>query len=201
MFEKSININFDVMLKNKIPILIRDESWKILFDIVNDKIILMHKNKLTELLNEDIESSKNLKKLKIEKRKAMIKILNLSEEVNTNDDNKDALELLDKCQDDISRLNEEIDEATFRTESIPKEIRETNFNLLKETIRYAYKELKDSEINLVAINNEIDTIRKRFKILLEEKHDNEEKINNTYSFLHGILGSDEMEKLDKDLLK
>lgn len=201
MFSKDININYDVMQKNKIPVLVKEEAWKDLFDSVDDKSIITYKNKLDELITEEIEIKKTLKKLKIEKKKTMIKILNLSEEANNNSDNKNALDLLDKCQEDIRRLNEEIDETTFRTEVLPREIRETNFNLLKETIRYAYKELKDSEKNLASINDEIESIRSRFKILLEEKHDNEEKINITYRFLHGILGSDEMEKLDKNLLK
>ncbi len=199
MFSKDINISYDVMIKNKIPVLINDESWKTLFDSINDKSIINLKNKLVELINEEIESAKMLRKLKIDKKKTMIKILNLSEEVNDNNNNN-ALELLDKCQEDIRRMNEDIDEITFRTEVLPKEIREANFNLLKETIRYAYKDLKDSEANLIVINDEIDSIRKRFRILLDEKHNNEEKINDTYSFLHGILGSDEMEKLDRDLL-
>ncbi len=200
MFTKDINLEYSVMMENKIPILIKDKSWMNLFNSVDDKGITSYRNQLDDLLNEQKQIERELSILKAQKKKNMIKILNISDEVN-NSNNSKAIEFMDKCQEEITDINNKIEEIMFRGEMLPKEIREANYNLLKETIRYSYKELKASEEKLTLTNGEIESHRTKLRILLEQKHDYEEMINNTYSFLHGILGSYEMEKFDKDLLR
>ena len=91
-------------------------------------------------------------------------------------------------------------EITLQLETIPQEIREMNFELLKVTVEYGYKELKTSEKKLNNVVDELETLKERLKELINEKHDYEEWIDATYSFLHGMLGSQEMEKLDKEIL-
>ncbi len=44
-------------------------------------------------------------------------------------------------------------------------------------------------------------MRERIKFLINQKYDYEEWINSTYSFLHGLLGSEEIEKLDEQILE
>lgn len=203
MFSKDIDleIDYNIMKKHNIPILISNKEWKKIFQSVNDKKIEMYKNALTDLLKEEKETNRELIRLKKDKKKNMLKILNLSEEVNSKNNNSYGLELLDQCQQHIVDLNNRIEECRFRTETIPKEIREANFNLLKETIRYSYKELQYNERNLKMVNEEIEELRNRLKSLIGQKHDYEEKVNTIYLFLHGILGNKEMEKLDKDMLE
>ncbi len=48
-------------------------------------------------------------------------------------------------EEKIENINKELDDITFQLETIPGEIRELNFNLLKLTVDYGYKELKIKE--------------------------------------------------------
>ena len=52
MFSKDIDLDENIILKNKIPILIEDENWIKLFSDVDDKYIINHKEELEELLKE-----------------------------------------------------------------------------------------------------------------------------------------------------
>lgn len=196
MFSKDFNIDFNILAKRNIPILINNKEWKKLFENVNDKKIEGYKDALNQLLQEQKQTDRELVRLKKEKKKIMLKILNLSDEAN-NSNNAYAIELLEQSQSNVIDINTKLEELTFRSETIPREIREVNFNLLKETIQHSYKELQENEEQFNAVNNEINEMREKLKSLIEQKHDFEERINTTYRFLHGLLGNEEMEKLDK----
>lgn len=201
MFSKDLDLDYRTIMRNNIPLLVKDNTWKELFSDINDRQINKLKSELEDLLEEQKEIERKLKKLKKEKKRTMAKIINLSDEINNNNMNDEkAMELLSRYQEDIYDINNRLEDITFRYEMIPKQIREANFNLLKETIKYGYKELKlwDKELNNV--NNEIDEFRIKLRELIDKKNDYEEKRNLTYNFLHGILGNKEIEKLDREML-
>ncbi len=70
-------------------------------------------------------------------------ILGISDAINNEDKNVD-INLLDEYRRNRN-INKELDDITFQLETIPGEIRELNFNLLKLTVDYGYKELKIKE--------------------------------------------------------
>lgn len=160
----------------------------------------MAREELEVLLEEEDNIQKKLRNLQIQKIKAMKMILKVSDAVN-NEDKVESVDLLDSYKKDILEINDSIDEITFRLETIPKEILEANFNLLKATVNYGYKELKIKEKKLDATSNEVEELKFRLKDLINEKHDYEEWINATYTFLHGLLGNVQMEKLDNKILE
>ncbi|KGG80526.1 hypothetical protein [Caloranaerobacter azorensis] len=199
MFEKDIDIDYGVIIKNKVPILTMDSNWKTIFGNSNNKDINNYKNILNDLIKEQRELSRKLVQLKTKKKRLMAMILNLSNEIN-NRNNSKAVEKLDECQREIHSINEEIETYTFKLEMLPKEIRAANLSLLKATIKVAYKDIKSNQEELDSICSQIEELRGKLKNLIEAKHEKEEIINKTYSFLHGILGSKEMERLDNELL-
>lgn len=198
MFSKDIDINYNIISENNVPLLVNNKEWKNLFGNLNNKRIITEKNKLLNVLRKEKEYNLKLKQLQKEKRKAMVNIVNLSHRVNNNDDK--ALESLQQARNEIVGINEEIEDIRFKLETLPRETRQANFELLKVTVRVAYEDLKDRESKLLSINNEIEELRNKLKGLIEDKNDYEEKINDTYTFLHGIIGKEEIEKLDKEFL-
>ncbi|WP_427340363.1 hypothetical protein [Caloranaerobacter sp. DY30410] len=200
MFEKDIDIDYEVIIKNKVPILTMDNDWKKIFGNSKNKDINNYKNILNDLIKEQRELSRKLVQLKTKKKRLMAMILNLSHEINNKSNNR-AVEKLDECQSEIHAINEEIETCTFKLEMLPKEIRAANLSLLKATIKVAYKDIKSNQEELNSLCSQIDELREKLKKLIETKHEKEEAINKTYSFLHGILGSKEMEKLDTELLE
>jgi len=201
MFFKSSDIDIErkIIAKNRIPILVKDENWLKLFGSVDDKLINDARRELEAALERQRDAEIQLREKSREKRKIMNKILTLSNELNNNQ-LTEGVELLEQYQQEIYTLNDEIDNLTFELENLPKEIREANLNLIKATVKLAYKQLADWEKSLEPLGNEIESLRNELKELINKKNDYEEKINMTYKFLHGMLGSKEMEKLDKDML-
>jgi len=200
MFSKNINIDIDssLILKNKIPILVRDPMWINLFGEIEDRTIDNLKQELKGILDEEQKVARELNSLKINKKKAMAKIINFSEVINNSTYNQGA-DILGDLQNEIHKINEEIEETTFRCEMLPKEIREANLKLLKATVKYAYKDLVVKEKEIESTTKEVEALKEKLRLLIDKKHNHEESVNNTYRFLHGILGGEEMERLDKNM--
>lgn len=197
---KNVNLDENIILKNKIPLLIEDKNWIELFGNVNNKNIQYIKEELMKLVKKEKELNKTSRTFQKEKLHAMKMILGVSDAVN-NENKIETIGLLDEYRKRIEDINEELDEITFQLETIPQTIRELNFNLLKVTVDYGYKELKDKGKKLKSVTDELEALRERLQVLINEKYDYEEFIDATYSFLHGMLGSEEMEKLDEEILE
>lgn len=197
---KDIDLDKNIVLNNKIPLLIEDENWLKLFGDVNNKNINYIKYELVELIKTQRELEKKEDILQKEKTLAMKMILGISNAIN-NENKTHSIGLLDEYKERIENINEELNEIVYRLETIPQQIRELNFNLLNATVYYGYKELKDKEKRLKDVTDELESMRERIKLLINQKYDYEEWINLTYSFLHGLLGSKEIEKLDEQILE
>ncbi|MDU5080381.1 hypothetical protein [uncultured Tissierella sp.] len=200
MFGRNINLDQSILLKNKIPLLYNDESWVKLFGDVNDKNIQNTKEELIELVSKERELEIQNRELQREKLKCMKMILGISDSIN-NDNKVENIALLDDYKNRMISINEELEELTFQLETIPKEIREANLKLLNLTIEYGYDELKVKEKVVAQSIGEIEVLRQKLKNLIKTKHDYEEWINETYTFLHGLLGSEVIEKIDKERFK
>ncbi|CAK7085238.1 hypothetical protein [Tissierella sp.] len=200
MFGRNINLDQSILLKNKIPLLYNDESWVKLFGDVNDKNIQNTKEELIELVSKERELEIQNRELQREKLKCMKMILGISDSIN-NDNKVENIALLDDYKNRMISINEELEELTFQLETIPKEIREANLKLLNLTIEYGYDELKVKEKVVAQSIGEIEALRQKLKNLIKTKHDYEEWINETYTFLHGLLGSEVIEKIDKERFK
>lgn len=200
MSSKNIKLDENILRKNRIPLLFNEPSWVKLFGDTDDKNIKNRKEELIQLISKEKEMTITSRKLQKEKLECMKMILGVSDSVN-NDNKTENIVLLDEYKNKIYNINEELEEITFELEKIPKEIREANFKLLNATIEYGYDELRYREKIVNQSVEEIESLRQKLKMLIETKHDYEEWINETYTFLHGILGSETIEKIDKERLK
>lgn len=194
-----INIDLDSLNKSLIPLLIEDEIWKSLFSNIKDKEIINLKEQLKSLVDSSRNVRKELPGKKEEKRKLISKILTLSEKVNNNE-LVEGVDLLENYKNELEKLNDEIDELNFKSETIPSEVRRINLELLIETIKYAYIDIIDSEESLKDVETELDELRKRLREIIKEKYDYEEKRNEIYKFLHNTLGANEVDRLDRKIL-
>lgn len=200
MFGRDMELDENILRKNNIPLLFNDLGWIKLFGNSSDKNIESSKEVLMELLAKQKQVESEINQLQREKTKSMKMILGVSDSVN-NDNKSENIGLLDEYKQKILDINEKLDELTFKMETMPKEIREANFKLLNDTVKYGYDELKYKQKIVDKSITEIESLRKRLKELIATKHDYEEWVNETYTFLHGILGSEIIEKLDRERLK
>lgn len=200
MARKNIEIDKDILRNNKIPLLYKDSAWIELFNEVEDKKINVMKTELEEKVLRSREIEKLIKDMQAEKTQCMKMILGVSDSVN-NLNKKGNIKLLDEYKEKIESINIEIDDLIFESETLPREIRESNLNLLRETIRYGYDELGEKEEILKESLEEIDILREKLKSLIKIKYDYGDWIDKTYTFFHGLLGSEVIEKIDQARLK
>jgi uncharacterized protein YbaP (TraB family) len=200
IFSKDVIIDEKIMLKNKVPILLNDSSWDKLFGNSDDKSIQNAKEELIQLVSKEKEMKYETQKLRNLKSKYMKMILGVSDSVN-NENKIDNVPLLDEYKEKIYKINEELEELKFQLEIIPKNIKESNLKLLNATIQYGYDELKHKQKILDRSIDEIEELKKRLTEVIDTKHDYDEWINETYTFLHGILGRDIIDKIDNERLK
>lgn len=198
--KRSIDLDEKLIKKNRIPLLYNEPSWVKLFGKARNKNIQRAREELIALVEKEKELDIKTKDLQREKLKAMKMILGISDSVN-NENKPENIRLLDEYKNKVERINEELNELIFQLETMPKEIREANLNLLNATIEYGYRELNNREKILKQSIEEIDVLRTRLKELIKIKHDYEEWINETYRFFHGLLGSDTIEKIDEERLR
>jgi uncharacterized coiled-coil DUF342 family protein len=196
---RNIELDENIIKKNKVPILIKDREWQKLFQDNLTKSMEKLAQQLEELIAEEKECMNDLRKARKKKKILMEKILKLSNEVNTNDD-KVAIVKLEQAKNMILEINDKIDELQFKLETLPNEIKNINFKLLKETVTKAYDDIKEGKNRISCLDKEIQRLRKILGNMWEEKFTTEKKVNNLYLYLHGILGHRETDKLDKKFL-
>ena len=155
---------------------------------------------LEELLTKEKSLEEELKEAEKKKKILMNKILHLSNELNEDTDNA-VIDVLKKAQKEILSINTRIPEILEELEEIPFAIDSQNTMLLKQTIKRAYELINESQNEADIAQNEINKMREKLGNLIQKKVDLEERVNTLYSYLHGIMGASEMEKLDESLLK
>ncbi len=200
MTDQNIKLDKEFFLKNRIPILIEDEKWLELFGKAKDTSIQYCKEELYQLFKEQESIEKEIDKLEKEKSKIIIMILNISDAVN-NEEKIESISLLDEYREKLIFINETIEELTYKLEMLPTQIEEMNFRLLEATVSYSYSQLKGKEEKLDKTKKQLDMLKIKIRELINIKYEYEEWISSTYTFLHGILGSEQMEKLDEIILK
>lgn len=197
---KDIVLTENLMKRKKIPILIEDDEWKDIFgkDMTRDmkKIV----GELEATIKEDREATQQVKICRKAKKNMMAKILQLSDEVNNNN-NKEALEKLEMARDKVLQINDQLDEAQFKLETLPKKIEELNMELLKETIPIAYDDIIEGNNRIKELTTEIIKLRDQLKSDWDEKLNLENRVGVLYEYLHHTLGYEETNKLDRQFLK
>ncbi len=197
---RDVNIDPNILKRNKIPPLIKDKEWIKLYGDNLTKEMKKLMEKLKELVKEEKDLHRQIIVKRKEKKGLVGKILKLSDEANNNN-NEVALLKLEETKNKLLEINDEIDEIQFKMEVLPKEIENINLQLLKETVLISYNFIKEDKKRVDYLDEEIKKIRKKIGEMFEEKFEKEERVNNYYMYLHHTLGHEETDKLDKKFLK
>lgn len=197
---KDIKFEDNIIKRNKIPILIYTPDWIQLFLNYGSKHLKKAVESLEALLAREKECESEQKELERRKKVLMNKILYISKEINE-DNNLDAIPKMEEAQNELLQINEKIPMLIEELENLPFLINQQNTVVLKETIKRAYELIEEHKTDAEKCQTEINQIRVRLGELIKTKVDMEERVNRLYSFIHGMVGADEMEKLDDSYLK
>ncbi|WP_053955311.1 hypothetical protein [Inediibacterium massiliense] len=196
---KNIELDENIIKKNKIPILIEDSQWRSLFKSDMTRSMEKTSKVLKEKVIEYREATKQIKIYKKLKKDLMQRVLQFSDEVNNNK-NENALDSLEQTKEKILQANDKIDEFQFMLETLPKEIEILNKALLTETISIAYEKIDKGSSKIEDLTDEIIKLRDQLKSSWDEKIELEKTVDDLYHYLHNTLGYEETNKLDKKFL-
>lgn len=203
--KKKINTLLDkkVIRKSKIPILVNDDNWKRIIAKNSNLRLKFFSEKLKKVINKEKKLIIEQKSIKNEKQVLLKEILLFSNLINEEEERSlDKISIqIENNKEKIDLLNKNLVEINRNIENIPIKIEEINLDLLIETIKVSYKSLNKALDKLEKTNGEVARIRSILDSLRKEKESHEANIELYYSFLHGMLGHREMEKLDIKLLQ
>lgn len=196
---KEIDFKDNIVKKNKIPILIYVPEWIQLFSNYKSRNMQKIIANLEKLIAREKECDSELKSMEKRKKVLMNKILYISKDINENN-NKAALPKMEETEKELIEINQKIPGLIEEMETLPGLINEVNTQLLKETIKRSYELIKEHKSESQKCQEQVNEIRQTLAALIEKKVDMDERVNKLYSFIHGMVGADEMESLDESFL-
>ena len=196
---KNIDFKDNIVKRNKIPILIYVPEWIQLFSDNKSRNMQKIIAKLEELIAREKECDSELRSMEKRKKLVMNKILYLSKDINENN-NEAALPKMEETEKELIEINQKMPILIEKMETLPDLINMQNTQLLKETIKRSYELIKENKSESEKCQEQVNEIRQKLASLIQRKVDTEERVNKLYSFVHGMIGADEMESLDENFL-
>lgn len=195
-------VNFKVALKNKkIPILTLDEKWHRLFpDYAKTPAIRVLEKRLNHLMKKQGKYVTDIKEMKKLKSKLMDNIVaNMGEE--NEETSRFKIKKQKTNQQLILDINEKIKKAEDVLMNLPYDIRETNEELLIESMKNCYDKLRNSKKDIEQIDLWVKKTREELKEKILLKQEMEMKNTDIYSYMHDMLGAEVTEIFDENINK
>ncbi len=176
----------------KLPIVTIDHKWHQLFARVEkSRAVAQREQQLNELLRKQGKFNSEMKKVRKIKKKLMDEIVTLmdrNDEV-ANLKIEDNKRLISECNDKIKEYQEELLD-------IPKQIEEVNAELMIETMKICYENMRLNEHHINSISKWIADVRVELKKNVVRKQEMEIANQEIYSFMHDIFGADVIDIFD-----
>lgn len=176
----------------KLPIVTIDHKWHQLFVRVEKTRAISEKEQhLNELLRRQGKCNSEIKKVRKIKKKLMDEIVSL---MDRNDDAVNAkmeenTRLINECNDKIKAHKDELHE-------LPEQIEAVNAELMIETMKICYENMRLNDHHIKSIGKWIDEIRVELKKNVVRKQEMEIANQEIYSFMHDIFGADVIDIFD-----
>jgi len=201
MLKKKIKFDIATLKRNDISILTLDERWNRLFKIIPiNREIKKYQDNLNKLIGQEAALFQEQQNIEPEKKKHMNNIIALTQEA-FDKNNEQAKRSLTESKQRIEQLNKRAVELEDELLAMKNKIRESNFKLLEETVRYVYNVMAKSKEREAKLEAELDLLKKRLKELQIQRQNLTTDWTEVYAFFHDLMGSDELTKLDKQFFK
>lgn len=176
----------------KLPIVTIDHKWHQLFARVEKTRAISEKEEeLNELLRAQGKCNSELKKVRKIKKKLMDEIVELMDKQDAASDTKveENRRLINECNDKIKEYQ---DEAL----DFPVKIEKVNAELMIETMKICYENMRLNEHHISSISKWIADVRVELKKNVVRKQEMEIANQEIYSYMHDIFGADVIDIFD-----
>jgi len=170
----------------KLPIVTIDHKWHQLFARVEKTNAISEKEQeLNELLRAQGKCNSEMKKVRKIKKKLMDEIVELMDQQDAATDVKveENRRLINECNDKIKEYQ---DEAL----DFPVRIEKANAELMIETMKVCYENMRLNEHHISTIGKWIADVRIELKKNVVRKQEMEIANQEIYSYMHDIFGAD-----------
>ena len=176
----------------KLPIVTIDHKWHQLFARVEKTNAISEKEQeLNELLRAQGKCNSEMKKVRKIKKKLMDEIVELMDRQDAATDVKveENRRLINECNDKIKEYQ---DEAL----DFPVRIEKANAELMIETMKVCYENMRLNEHHISTIGKWIADVRIELKKNVVRKQEMEIANQEIYSYMHDIFGADVIDIFD-----
>lgn len=176
----------------KLPIVTIDHKWHQLFARVEKTNAISEKEQeLNELLRAQGKCNSVMKKVRKIKKKLMDEIVELMDQQDAATDVKveENRRLINECNDKIKEYQ---DEAL----DFPVRIEKANAELMIETMKVCYENMRLNEHHISTIGKWIADVRIELKKNVVRKQEMEIANQEIYSYMHDIFGADVIDIFD-----
>jgi len=199
--KKKLQFDLATLKRNDIVSLTLDERWNRIFKIIPvSPGIKKLQDSLNSLLGKEASLYQEQQNIEPEKRKHMERIITLTQKAFEENDEK-AKQMLTESGEKIETLNRRAKELEDELYNMKEKIREANFKLLEETVRYVYGFMSKYKKKEKQLDRELEVVKKRLKELQDKRQNLAADWTDVYAFFHTLLGPDELTKLDQMFLK
>ena len=176
----------------KLPIVTIDHKWHQLFTRVDKtRAVSDREQQLNDLLRKQGKCNTELKSVRKIKKNLMDEIVALMDknDPETNLKIEENKRLINECNDKIKEYQEELVD-------LPIKIEEVNAELMIETMKICYENMRLNEHHINSIGKWIADIRVELKKNVVRKQEMEIANQEIYSFMHDIFGADVIDIFD-----
>lgn len=195
--DNSVKFSKYVLRNNNISLLILDERWNKIFNYAEKtEDINKAEEELRALLVYQSKLIEEQKTANARKKELVANILALTQETFENN-NEDARLKMTQCEQEIKDINDKLPLIEHELEEIPQKLKDKNMDLLGTAVEKVYFTLRSRQVRVKELDTLIEEARSKLKEYIEEKESLAQENNDSYSYFHDLLGSDELERLDK----
>ncbi len=187
-----------IVRDKKLPILTLDNRWHELFTEDNKNMLIRElEHKINHLLKKQGRLVNGIKDMK-ELKSNLLKDIVVNMDTGREPARKAKDRKLDRNRHYVNEINSKTEIAMEELAGLPYQIKQVNEELMAESIRVFYEQLKENKEELEEVTEWISHIREELKAKILIKQDLEEKNSLIYTYMHDILGADIMEMVDKE---
>lgn len=190
--------NYAQNIKNsKIPILVLDQKWHQLFRIsAKTAEIKETEEALNALLKQQGQLNQQLREHKKLKNTLMGNIVQNMDGTESHNVNSISSKKLDEDKRLIDEINTKIEEIEDSLLELPKQIKQTNEQLMLLTIDFCYATFRSNAKQIEEISAWITQVRHDLKINIVKKQNRELNSKQMYAYMHDIFGADAVDMFD-----
>lgn len=189
---------FEGIHSSKIPIVVLDERWHKLFQVVpKPKLVRELEEEVNTLLKKQGQVNSDIEGVKKVKNKLMKEIVDKMEvSGEDNEKNQKRNKTMEKNQKLILECNEKLEELSDEQFNVPRKLREANERLIVASMEIAYVQLQKGREEEKRLAEWIAKARAELRKQLIVKQETEDNDVFIYNTMHDILGAELMEILD-----